>query len=74
MWFANGIHHHYSNDKHTPAFTQTYFEGLLKEAGHSLQPDVLAATRRHAVWWGLLGGGALLVAVVLRPVLSRRSR
>ena len=38
------------------------------------EPDVLAATRRHAVWWGLLGGGALLVAVVLRPVLSRRSR
>ena len=23
------------------------------------EPDVLAATRRNAVWWGLLGGGAL---------------
>lgn len=36
--------------------------------------DVLAGTRRDAVWWGLLGGGALVVAVVLRPVLSRRRR
>ena len=36
------------------------------------EPDVLAATRRNAVWWGLLGGGALLLALVLRPVLARR--
>ena len=35
-------------------------------------PDVLASTRDHAVWWGLLGGGALVVLVLLRPVLSRR--
>ena len=36
------------------------------------EPDVLADTRRAAVWWGLLGGGALLLALVLRPVLARR--
>lgn len=35
-------------------------------------PDVLASTRDNAVWWGLLGGGALVVLVLLRPVLSRR--
>lgn len=35
-------------------------------------PDVLAGTRHFSVWWGLLGGGALLLALVLRPVLSRR--
>lgn len=34
--------------------------------------DVLAATRDHAVWWGLLGGGALVLALLARPVLSRR--
>jgi membrane-anchored mycosin MYCP len=34
--------------------------------------DVLASTRDHAVWWGVLGGGALLLAVLLRPVLARR--
>ncbi len=26
VWFANGIHHHYSNDKFIPEFTQAYFE------------------------------------------------
>lgn len=36
------------------------------------EPDVLASTRRDAVWWGLLCGGALLLALVLRPVLARR--
>jgi len=35
------------------------------------EPDVLASTRRDAVWWGLVGGGALLLALVLRPVLAR---
>jgi membrane-anchored mycosin MYCP len=35
-------------------------------------PDLLASTRRHAVWWGLVGGGALVLALVLRPVLARR--
>ena len=36
--------------------------------------DVLASTRKNAVWWGLLGGGTLLLALVLRPVLARRRR
>lgn len=35
------------------------------------EPDVLASTRDNAIWWGLVGGGALLVAVLLRPVLAR---
>ena len=36
--------------------------------------DVLASTRHDAVWWGVLGGGVLLLAVLLRPVLARRRR
>jgi membrane-anchored mycosin MYCP len=36
--------------------------------------DVLAKTRDDAVWWGLAGGGTLLLAVLLRPVLARRRR
>ena len=26
VWFANGIHHHYSNDKFTPAFSRGFLE------------------------------------------------
>ena len=29
VWFANGIHHHYSNDKFQPEFSQEYFEQLF---------------------------------------------
>ncbi len=29
VWFANGVHHHYSNDKFTPEFSAEYFDGLL---------------------------------------------
>ncbi|MBQ2797014.1 MAG: dihydrofolate reductase [Tidjanibacter sp.] len=29
VWFANGIHHHYSNDKFKPEFLQEYFENVL---------------------------------------------
>ncbi len=36
--------------------------------------DVLASTRENAVWWGLVGGGLLVLALVLRPVLARRRR
>jgi membrane-anchored mycosin MYCP len=34
--------------------------------------DDLAGTRRDALWWGLVAGGALVVALLLRPVLTRR--
>jgi len=29
IWFANGIHHHYSNAKFIPGFTQEWFENQL---------------------------------------------
>lgn len=29
VWFANGIHHHYSNDKFTPDFSAEYFDTLV---------------------------------------------
>lgn len=49
VFFSNGIHHHYSNDKHTPGFGQPYFEGLLKESGASLAPEVVTAIFDPAV-------------------------
>ncbi|MDE6569228.1 MAG: dipeptidyl peptidase 3, partial [Alistipes sp.] len=29
VWFANGIHHHYSNDKFVPEFTESYFRSVV---------------------------------------------
>lgn len=44
VWFSNGIHHHYSNDKFIPKFSRDYFTGLLQEAGAaSLSEEVLTA-------------------------------
>jgi len=30
VWFSNGIHHHYSNDKFAPGFDADYFAALVK--------------------------------------------
>ena len=31
VWFSNGIHHHYSNDKIKPEFSKEYFDTLLAD-------------------------------------------
>ena len=33
IWFSNGIHHHYSEDKFLPEFDQAWFESACAEAG-----------------------------------------
>lgn len=43
VWFASGIHHHYSNAKFEPGFTQEYFEGLLENVGATLPDEALKA-------------------------------
>jgi len=40
VWFANGIHHHYSNDKIKPGFSKGYFIGLMKATKTSLSPTI----------------------------------
>ena len=40
IWFSNGIHHHYSNEKIKPTFSKTYFEELLKTTGTKLDAQV----------------------------------
>lgn len=40
VWFSNGIHHHYSNEKIKPTFSKTYFEELLKTTGTKLVAQV----------------------------------
>lgn len=35
VWFANGIHHHYSNNKFAPGFTPAYFRTLIQDSAPS---------------------------------------
>lgn len=41
IWFANGIHHHYSNDKFKPDFSKEYFTSLMAETKTELAPEVV---------------------------------
>lgn len=38
VWFSNGIHHHYSNDKIKPAFTREYFDRELLVKSNTILP------------------------------------
>ena len=39
LWFSNGIHHHYSNDKIKPDFSAEYLTYLLKETDTKLEGE-----------------------------------
>lgn len=39
VWFANGIHHHYSNDKFDPNFSKEYLKNLLTETDTKLNQE-----------------------------------
>jgi dipeptidyl-peptidase-3 len=39
VWFSNGIHHHYSNDKFKPDFSSDYLKGLLAETNTKLEGE-----------------------------------
>ncbi|MCM2301238.1 MAG: dipeptidyl peptidase 3, partial [Flavobacteriaceae bacterium] len=41
IWFSNGIHHHYSNDKFKPEFTKEYLETLLKDTNTTLSAEII---------------------------------
>ena len=43
IWFSNGIHHHYSNDKFIPKFSKKYLKDLLDESKTSLNYDAFDA-------------------------------
>lgn len=38
VWFSNGIHHHYSNDKMVPAFDKAYLKELIDQSDENLLP------------------------------------
>ncbi|MEN8928113.1 MAG: dihydrofolate reductase, partial [Flavobacteriales bacterium] len=43
MWFANGIHHHYSNDKFKAEFSPEFLDGALKKVGAKLTDEAKKA-------------------------------
>jgi len=40
IWFSNGIHHHYSNDKFDPDFSKEYLKNLMNETNTELNNQV----------------------------------
>ncbi len=41
VWFANGIHHHYSNDKFRPEFSKEYFDKVYQAVEDKFDEDLL---------------------------------
>ena len=42
IWFANGIHHHYSHDKFEPEFSREFLTEILTKSGSSLSDELMA--------------------------------
>jgi dipeptidyl-peptidase-3 len=67
VWFSNGIHHHYSNEKIQPSFSKVYFSFLMKETETELAPSITAILYNEIdskkvnldVSKGLLAGSAI---------------
>lgn len=38
VWFANGIHHHYGEDKFIPGFSEAFFDAAVRSVDVSLLP------------------------------------
>lgn len=38
VWFANGIHHHYGEDKFVPGFSEAFFDAAVRSVDASLLP------------------------------------
>ena len=38
VWFANGIHHHYGEDKFAPGFSEAFFDAAVRSVDASLLP------------------------------------
>ena len=41
VWFSNGIHHHYGNNKFIPNFSREYFAELLSESNSNLEAQII---------------------------------
>lgn len=57
VWFANGIHHHYGEDKFIPGFSEAFFDAAVRSVDTSLLPlkagetvDVLLARLKPVIF------------------------
>jgi dipeptidyl-peptidase-3 len=41
LWMSNGIHHHYSNIKHTPKFSKEYFTSLCAATSTQVSEEIM---------------------------------
>ncbi len=60
VWFANGVHHHYSGDKFVPGFTAEWFDGLMAGVPNEALPMDFAAA----------GGREELLATVKKVIFD----
>jgi len=66
IWFANGIHHHYAEDKFTPLFTPEFFEQSISRLDPALVP--VRAGQTVEEWL------AEIIPVIFQPdVMPRRT-
>lgn len=49
VWFGNGIHHHYSNDKFRPEFSETFFKSEIAKLNDCCLPLAAGETREAMV-------------------------
>lgn len=49
VWFSNGIHHHYSEDKFLPEFPREWFVNALQQTNYELSDEVLEVMFNPAV-------------------------
>ena len=49
VWFGNGIHHHYSNDKFTPEFSREFFEEQVRALPADMLPVCKGKDAQHLI-------------------------
>ncbi len=62
VWFSNGIHHHYSNEKFIPEFSKEYFAELVANTPERSFPKELGT---------LIEMQSLLVPIIFDPEVAR---
>lgn len=64
VWFSNGIHHHYSNNKFIPEFSRAYFKQLVKNSSNGKFPLQLGETLDKMI--------AVLTPIIFDPKVAAK--